>query len=196
VLVLGLAAGLLAAALPALANASAPSPSYAETRVWGFEPKIPAGVRAERTLNQIGTEAYAARYDELAVGYPLVPRGIPTPYGPAVQDLSEAALAARSQVQQGATLYRVGTTGRSGAAEAQFWALEHPSTPGFASRYGIPPENIQNLNFIEAGALRPGTSFVTRQAPPVGSNVGGGIEVVVPEGGVRLRSFSHLGGGG
>ncbi len=30
-----------------------------------------------------------------------VPRGVPNPYGPAVQDLSEAALAAHTQVQQG-----------------------------------------------------------------------------------------------
>lgn len=45
----------------------------------------------------------------------------------------------------------------SQAAEAQFGALEHPSTPGFAQRYGIPEENVKNLNFIEAGTLKPGT---------------------------------------
>jgi hypothetical protein len=121
---------------------------------------------------------------------------IPTPAGPAVQDLSEEALAARLQVEQGAILYRMGTTGISGAAEAQFWALEHPSTPGFASRYGIPAENVEKFNFLEAGTLPPGTPFVTRRAPAVGENLGGGIEVVVPEGAVRLHTFSHLGGGG
>jgi hypothetical protein len=73
--VLGLAAVLLAAALPAPASASAPSPSYAETRVRGFELQIPADVGVERGSSQTGTEAYAARYDELAAGYPLVPRG-------------------------------------------------------------------------------------------------------------------------
>jgi len=72
--VLSLAAGLLAAALPAPASASAPSPTYAETRVRGFELQIPAGVEAERGLSQTGTEAYSARYDELAAGYPLFPR--------------------------------------------------------------------------------------------------------------------------
>jgi len=74
-LVLGLAAVLLAAALPAPAIASAPSLSYAETRVWGFELQIPAGVGAERGLSVDGTRGYGEAYDELAVGYPLVPRG-------------------------------------------------------------------------------------------------------------------------
>jgi hypothetical protein len=73
--VLGLAVVLLAAALPAPASASAPSPSYAETRVWGSNLETAAGVGAERTLSPTGTEAYAARYDELAVGYPLAARG-------------------------------------------------------------------------------------------------------------------------
>jgi len=73
--VLGLVAVLLAAALPAPAIASEPSPSYAETRVWGFELQIPAGVGVERGLSADGTKGYGEAYDELAVGYPLVPRG-------------------------------------------------------------------------------------------------------------------------
>ena len=113
-----------------------------------------------------------------------------TPYGSALQSTDTAALAARSQVEKGATLYRVGTTGKSQAVEAQFWALEHPSTPGFAERYGIPAENVKNLNFIEASTLKPGTTFVTRPAPGVGTNGGGGIEVVVPQGGVQMKWFS------
>ena len=76
-MVLGLAAVLLVAALSAPASASAPSPTYAETRVWGFDLEIPAGVGVERTLSPTRTGAYGARYDELAAGYPLVPRGIP-----------------------------------------------------------------------------------------------------------------------
>jgi filamentous hemagglutinin len=82
----------------------------------------------------------------------------------------------------------------SETAEAQFWALEHPSTPGFAQRYGIPPQNVSKLNFIETGVLKPGTPFVTQKAPAVGMHKGGAIEVVVPKGGVELRSFHHLGG--
>ena len=45
--------------------------------------------------------------------------------------------------------------GRSEAAEAQFWSLEHPLSPGFAQRYGIPPGNVTNANFIEAATLKP-----------------------------------------
>ena len=116
---------------------------------------------------------------------------VDTPYGPALQSSEASAMAARAQVESGASLYRVGTTGKSQAAEAQFWALEHPSTPGFAQRYGIPAENVQNFNFIESATLKPGTPFVTRPSPPVGANPGGGIEVVVPSGGVNMNWFSY-----
>jgi hypothetical protein len=117
---------------------------------------------------------------------------VATPYGPASQAATAEAMAARQAVTEGATLWRIGTTGRSAAAEAQFWSLEHPLSPGFVARYGIPPQNVANANFIEAATLRPGTSFVTRVAPPVGTNPGGGIEVVVPEGGVIVRAFTSL----
>ncbi len=74
-LVLGLAAVLLAAALPAPAIAAAEAPSYAKTRVWGFEVQNPAGVGAERALSADGTRGYGESYDAMASGYPLVPRG-------------------------------------------------------------------------------------------------------------------------
>ena len=75
------------------------------------------------------------------------------------------------------------------AKPAQFWSLEHPSSPGYAQRYGIPQENIENANFMETGVLNSNTPFVTRAAPAVGENQGGGIEVVTPPHGVRLKSF-------
>jgi filamentous hemagglutinin len=79
--------------------------------------------------------------------------------------------------------------GKSQAGEAQFWSLEHPDSPGYAQRYGIPQENIVNANFLGTGVLKSDTPFVTRPAPQVGSNSGGGIEVVTPAHGVRLKSF-------
>jgi len=115
--------------------------------------------------------------------------GISTPYGTAFQSKSEAALAARNDVSSGATMYRIGTAGKSQAAEAQFWSLEHPLSSGYASRYGIPAGNVANADFIEAATLRSGTSFITRPAPGVGANIGGGIEVVVPPGGVQMKWF-------
>ena len=96
----------------------------------------------------------------------------------------------RAQVEGGATAWRTGTLSRSQAGEAQFWSLEHPATPGFSQRYGIPPENVANANFIESAVIPPKTPVVTRPAPPVGVNPGGGIEVVIPSGGARLQSFS------
>jgi len=117
------------------------------------------------------------------------PGSVNTPYGPALQSNVSEALEARKQVHSGAILYRAGTMGKSQAAEAQFWSLEHPNSAGYAQRYGIPQENIANANFVETGVLKPGTPFVTRAAPAVGSNSGGGIEVVTPAHGVRLNSF-------
>jgi RHS repeat-associated protein len=118
------------------------------------------------------------------------PLGIQTPFGVAWQASSLEALAARSQVQQGATMYRLGTMGQSAASEGQFWSLEHPMSPGYAGRYGLPPQNVLNADFIEASVLRRGAPFVTRPAPAVGVNPGGGIEVVVDPYSVMLRSFT------
>jgi hypothetical protein len=117
---------------------------------------------------------------------------VSTPYGDAVQATTKAALNVRGQVQNGSKLYRIGTTGKSAAGEAQFWSLENPLSPGYASRYGLPAENITNANFIETATLKSGSSFITRPAPGIGTNFGGGIEVVVPSGGVDLQSFSTL----
>ncbi|GAB4187962.1 MAG: hypothetical protein Tsb002_13750 [Wenzhouxiangellaceae bacterium] len=94
-------------------------------------------------------------------------------------------------MENGAVLYRIGTVGKSQAAEAQFWSLENPLNVGYAQRYGIPPSNVANASFIESATLMPGTPFVTRPAPAVGINRGGGIEVVVPENGVKMRAFNY-----
>jgi RHS repeat-associated protein len=118
---------------------------------------------------------------------------VETPYGAALQENSSAALAARSDVEGGATVYRIGTTLKSQATEGQFWSLENPATPGYAARYGLPAENVANADFVESGVVPDGTSFITRGAPGIGENGGGGIEVVVPSGGVQSTGFSYLG---
>ncbi len=115
---------------------------------------------------------------------------VQTPYGPAIQSNAATALAARGKVENGATLYRIGATGRSEAVGAQFWALEHPYNPGYANKYGIPQENITRSNFIMTGELKPGANFITRSAPSIGKNLGGGIEVVVPPNAVNIKTFS------
>jgi RHS repeat-associated protein len=116
-----------------------------------------------------------------------------TPYGKACQSLSEKALLARKEVQQGSVLYKIGTIGKSEIAESQFWSLEHPLSVNFsASRYGIPTDNFKLPNFIISGKVKSGTSFVTREAPAVGPTLGGNVEVVVPKNGVVIESFNMI----
>lgn len=79
--------------------------------------------------------------------------------------------------------------GRSAAAEGQFWATESPLNGGYEDRYGV---DFTSKDFIEKGKLIPGTEFITRPAPALGTHPGGGIEVVVPSGTVRLDYFTLL----
>jgi filamentous hemagglutinin len=150
---------------------------------------------SDKALTSIDDLAEAAlRADALKAGEVAAERGaafaeIGTPWGSALQSSVPEAMAARSSVENGANLYRLGTVGRSEAAEAQFWALEHPLNPGYAARHGIPPSNVAKFDFIETATLKPGTPFVTRPAPGIGTNPGGGIEVVVPNNGVTMKYF-------
>lgn len=116
---------------------------------------------------------------------------IETPHGVAFQRMTPQFLKARKQVQEGAHLYRVGMQGGSQAAEGQFWAREIPGKPDYASRHGIPQKNIDKLNFVEKGSLKPGQKVITRKAPPAhdGINPGGAIEVVTPASAVRLKAY-------
>jgi hypothetical protein len=98
--------------------------------------------------------------------------------------LTKAAMRARKAAAEGADLYRLGTLTKSELAEAQYWALQHPLSPGYASAMGIPAGNVRAPDVIMIGRLRAGIPFVTRAAPGSGVNLGGAIEVVVPPGGV------------
>lgn len=120
---------------------------------------------------------------------------IVTPREIAEQGLTTEAIAARARVTEGTTLYRTGMRGRSNTgAQAQFWSLENPSSPGYNSRYGIPPGNVSDPDFIETAVIRSDAQFVTRPAPadPSGVTTGGGIEVVVPEGGVTIQAHTSM----
>jgi RHS repeat-associated protein len=120
----------------------------------------------------------------------LMSQIVDTPYGPAVQSQSAVARAARAEVAAGAPVYRMGTLGRSQVAEGQFWGLDHPTSPGYASRYGIPQANIDNADFMIGGTVR--GPFITRPAPGIGVNRGGGIEVVVPPGSVDVDWYAAI----
>jgi hypothetical protein len=52
---------------------------------------------------------------------------------------------------------------------------------------------VAKADFIESATLKPGAPFITRQAPGIGGNLGGGIEAVVDPGNVTMCGFSYLG---
>lgn len=113
---------------------------------------------------------------------------IRTPYGKALQSGTEAAINARNAVDQGARLYRGGKLGYSAGPEGQFWSLENPLNPGYAEKYGLPIKNTR-FDFVEVAVLKPGSRFITREAPGMSVNGGGGIEIVVNPGEPKLQYF-------
>jgi hypothetical protein len=108
--------------------------------------------------------------------------GIQTPYTLEVQSASAEAQAALAQAQSGATMYRTGTMGSNMAGESQYWSLQNPLTsPGYASQMGV-PGGVPN--FVLSGTLNPSGSVITNEAAALGSNAGGGIQIVTSPGGV------------
>jgi RHS repeat-associated protein len=118
----------------------------------------------------------------------VVTKVIGTPYGRAIQSTSAEARAALRQVQGGATVYKGGVLGRSETSASQFLSLENPLNPGYAGRYGIPPQN-SNFDFILSGRVQPGAPVITRPAPGIPPNPGEGIEAVTNPGSFRIDSF-------
>lgn len=111
---------------------------------------------------------------------------INTPYGEAIQSSSADAMVARQYVDNGGQLYRGGTFGRSNVTDAQFWATENPLNPGYANKYGV---DFSNIDYVIGGKQIPGTPYITRSAPPLGNNAGGGIEIVNNPNSVILDFF-------
>jgi RHS repeat-associated protein len=114
---------------------------------------------------------------------------VKTPYGRAWQKLTPDAFRLRSQVSNGAEIYRGGVLGQTNVAEGQFWAPENPLLPGYADRYGV--GSYGGLpDFVVGGSMKPGGHFITRNAPSVGSNLGGALEVVTRPNTVHLNYLS------
>ena len=113
--------------------------------------------------------------------------GVKTPHGKAVQSNSKDALQIRKYVDNGGELYRTGTFGKSNTTNAQFWSPKNPiSTSNYASKYGLANSKV---DYIIGGQKVQGTSYVTRTAPGVNTNLGGGIEVVTYPNSVKLKFF-------
>jgi hypothetical protein len=78
----------------------------------------------------------------------------------------------REAVEQGAPIYREGTIGVNETNLGQFWAGQNPlTTANYAQQYGTALGQGE-LRFVMQGTIRRGASFITREAPAFGSNVG------------------------
>lgn len=54
-------------------------------------------------------------------------------------------------------------------------------------------ENLKGEGvFFEVGTIPKNVPFITREAPGIGSNAGGAVEVVTPSNSVKLESFSTV----
>jgi hypothetical protein len=80
--------------------------------------------------------------------------------------------------------------GTSHASDAQFWGMENPLTPGYASRVGATALGSAPPESGIAGRLRAGARFVVRRAPAWGANAGGDWEVVVEANGIEIDYFA------
>jgi RHS repeat-associated protein len=111
----------------------------------------------------------------------LAPSAIQTAYVTEVTSTSLEARLAISAVRNGATLHRAGELGESMAGESQYWSLQNPISPGYASQMGMPGVRV---NFIMGGTLNPGTSAIANEAAALGANPGAGIQIVTSPNGV------------
>ncbi|MDR5591665.1 hypothetical protein [Christiangramia sp. SM2212] len=75
--------------------------------------------------------------------------GAKTPYNMAYQSYSDAALGSFAKAKNGATLYRIGTKGKSRVrADAQYWSLKNPvsmDSEKYAKKYNVPIGNLKML---------------------------------------------------
>jgi hypothetical protein len=128
-----------------------------------------------------------------AAATPVVPTGdappasITTPYAVETQGSSAEAQAALTQAQSGATVYRTGQLGVSMTGESQYWSLQNPLlNPNYAAEMGMPGVTP---DFIMTGTLNPGASVIANEAPGLGANLGGKIQIVTQPGGVGNLGF-------
>ena len=117
-----------------------------------------------------------------------VPLSVATPHGFAVQSMTSEALALRSQVENGALIYRAGEFGIQNTTSAQFWPLQNPAgSLDYVGQMGMP--GAPTINWIMGSRIDPTVQFITRPAPGIGLNAGGNIEAVVLPGDARINWF-------
>jgi len=122
---------------------------------------------------------------------------ISTPWGNAIQEITQKAFDAKQYVQNGGLLYKIGKSGVSETGMSQFWAtinpLENPLE--FAKQYQVPLKNIENADFVIVGRMSPDANFITRtaaDAPGALPTTTRAQEVVADPGSVIIESY-HAG---
>ena len=158
--------------------------SASGTEVQGLINAITAAIAASPALVEAWAGAGAAAEVDAAET-----TAITTPYGIEAQSASADAQAGLSLAQDGATLYRSGTLGDNMTSESQYWSLDNPaSTPDYNAQMGTPEPGVGEP-FMMGGTLNSGADVITNEAGGLGSNAGGGIQVVVSPNGVGIDWF-------
>jgi hypothetical protein len=91
-------------------------------------------------------------------------------------------------VQQGSNVFKGGVLGKSETGASQFLAAECPLSSGYSARYGIPSQNA-HFDFVLSGTVRSSAPVITRPAPGIPPNPGGGIEIVINPYDFIINSF-------
>jgi len=176
--------------MASLGNVSASTPGAPENRVWqkSFETlatRLGEPLQTAGRHQENGGAGYDYAVDSLLAAEETA--SITTPYAVEAQSASAEAQAALSQAQNGATLYRTGQLGTSMTGESQYWSLQNPLlNPNYAAEMGMPGVTP---DFIMTGTLNPGASVIANEAPGLGANLGGKIQIVTQPGGVGNLGF-------
>ena len=172
-----------------------------DAAVKNFETNVIQGDAYSRSkyISEFGTDVLTGYLSSKGLGNlkSFIANTVKTDWSIAKQSLSVGALKGAAEAKGGATLYRIGTTGKSAqGAAAQFWSLENPlaDPEAYATKYNVPLENVKNADFIETATLKKGSNFVTREAgaAPGSANTGKGIEVVVDKGGTTNNLITPI----
>ncbi|HBY01724.1 MAG TPA: hypothetical protein DEG92_04150, partial [Rikenellaceae bacterium] len=116
-------------------------------------------------------------------------KSVQTPQGIAHQETSQEAKELYNEVKNGKQIYRSGNFPRSKATEGQYWSTDNPLNHGYADRVGAANLNNETPDFVIGGTIKEEANFVTRKAPPYGTNQGGALEIVTDENEVKINFF-------
>jgi len=170
--------------------------------------KLPQGIRDEipgwfislATEGVIGSSSYS--FPSKVTQLVFRTMEVKTPYGTAVQNVSEGIVSAKLYAANGGTLYKIGKHGiQTTGKDAQFWAVENPIIggskpridPDFIERYGLPANTqLSDIDWVQRAKIKPGRhEFITREADALAGRKGGAPEVVIGDPDI-IETISHV----